>query len=105
MKDEKLLILNDGVIDWEPLLRGMIEGREVTARMFIESLAEVIVSLADRTPGLPVILTGGVFQNKTLMERVLPRLKEHRLLLPRRLPPNDGAIALGQVWRGLSFSR
>ncbi len=46
-----------------------------------------------------VILSGGVFQNRLLLERTAAFLRERglRVLLPRRLPPNDGGIAYGQA--------
>jgi hydrogenase maturation protein HypF len=46
-----------------------------------------------------VVLSGGVFQNRVLLERVAGHLTEGgvRVLWPRRLPPNDGGIAYGQA--------
>jgi hydrogenase maturation protein HypF len=46
-----------------------------------------------------VVLAGGVFQNRLLLERTSERLAETglRVLLPDRLPPNDGAISYGQA--------
>ncbi len=46
-----------------------------------------------------VILSGGVFQNRLLLERTASSLRERglRVLIPRRLPPNDGGIAYGQA--------
>jgi hydrogenase maturation protein HypF len=46
-----------------------------------------------------VVLSGGVFQNRLLLERTVERLRQARLtaLVPMRLPPNDGGIAYGQV--------
>jgi hydrogenase maturation protein HypF len=40
-----------------------------------------------------------VFQNRLLLERCLARLADTnlRVLLPRELPPNDGAISYGQA--------
>ncbi|WP_201353259.1 carbamoyltransferase HypF [Hydrogenimonas urashimensis] len=99
----ELLVVKDGIIDWEPLLRRLIEGRLVPAAAFIQALAEIIVSLSDSHPNLPLILTGGVFQNRTLMEKVLPLLQDRELMLPEQLPPNDGGIALGQVWYALNL--
>ncbi len=46
-----------------------------------------------------VVLSGGVFQNLALLERTRRRLAAGglRVLLPRRLPANDGGIAFGQA--------
>jgi hydrogenase maturation protein HypF len=46
-----------------------------------------------------VVLCGGVFQNKLLLERTADLLERSRLrvLVPRLLPPNDGGIAYGQA--------
>ena len=46
-----------------------------------------------------VVLAGGVFQNRLLLERTADLLAEAglRVLVPRLVPPNDGAIALGQA--------
>ena len=48
--------------------------------------------------GLPVVLSGGCFQNARLVEGVLRRLAgERRLFRHRLVPPGDGGIALGQA--------
>jgi hydrogenase maturation protein HypF len=46
-----------------------------------------------------VVLSGGVFQNRLMLERTLAALERHglRVLLPRLLPPNDGGISYGQA--------
>ena len=46
-----------------------------------------------------VVLSGGVFQNRLLLERTLEALAGHSLrpLVPERLPPNDGGISFGQA--------
>jgi len=45
------------------------------------------------------VLSGGVFQNRLLLELTAAGLEEAglRVLVPERLPPNDGQIAFGQV--------
>jgi len=45
------------------------------------------------------VLSGGVFQNRLLLERTAAALQEAglRVLAPEKLPPNDGQIAFGQV--------
>jgi hydrogenase maturation protein HypF len=46
-----------------------------------------------------VVLSGGVFQNRLLLEGCARRLRDVGLevLFPAVLPPNDGGIAYGQV--------
>jgi hydrogenase maturation protein HypF len=46
-----------------------------------------------------VVLAGGVWQNRLLLELALPLLRDAglRVLVPERLPPNDGAISYGQA--------
>jgi hydrogenase maturation protein HypF len=44
-----------------------------------------------------VVLSGGVFQNALLLERTIAALGPARVLTPRRLPCNDGAISYGQA--------
>jgi len=61
--------------------------------------ARALAILAEREGVGTVLLGGGVFQNRLLVERCLPQLREAGLsvLLPRALPPNDGAISYGQA--------
>ena len=46
-----------------------------------------------------VVLSGGVFQNRRLLEAVAAALHRAglRVLIPRALPPNDGGISFGQA--------
>ena len=46
-----------------------------------------------------VVLSGGVFQNRRLLESVWAGLAAAglRVLVPERLPVNDGGIAYGQA--------
>jgi hydrogenase maturation protein HypF len=96
----------DGLeIDWRPLLEGVRadlargRARGAIARGFHDALVEAIVDVA-RHVGLPrVVLSGGCFQNKYLTERTVVRLRAEGLepFWHRRLPPNDGGVAVGQL--------
>ena len=46
-----------------------------------------------------MVLSGGVFQNRRLLERTALELDAHGLevLIPELLPPNDGGISFGQA--------
>ena len=54
-----------------------------------------------------VVLSGGVFQNRLLLERAAAELRERslRVLVAERLPPNDGQISYGQVAVAAARSR
>jgi hydrogenase maturation protein HypF len=103
--------------DLRPLVRGAVEdlvagvapGR-VSAR-FHEAMADVAAALVRRAVGehgrMPVVLTGGCFQNARLAEGVLRRLQgELDVRLHGEVPPGDGGVALGQALvADVSFGR
>jgi len=64
-----------------------------------ETTASACVLAADRGGTELVVLSGGVFQNRRLLERTSALLTRAglRVLVPERLPPNDGGIAYGQL--------
>lgn len=92
-------------LDWRPLVAGVLEdsarGRKagVIALRFHNALVDWIVEVTRRS-GLPqVVMSGGVFQNRYLAETALVRLEARGVkgFISRRIPPNDGGIALGQI--------
>lgn len=100
------------VLDPAPLFRALIEdlaagvGRAAIAGRFHDGVAAAIAAACRAArAGLggagpdTVALTGGVFQNARLLERVVPLLGRagFRVLRHRRVPPNDGGLALGQA--------
>lgn len=80
-------------------LHGVSRG-EIAYR-FHQTIARAIVDLAIqlRTERGPLVLSGGVFQNKLLTEAVLEICKNKgiEVLRSRTLPPGDGGLAFGQV--------
>ena len=93
------------VIDWALMIQGVLEdlGHKVPrgkiSAKFHNTLVETIISVAKRLGETQVVLTGGCFQNKYLMERAVHRLRQENLQphWHQQIPPNDGGIALGQV--------
>jgi hydrogenase maturation protein HypF len=61
--------------------------------------AAALSRLAERHGVATTVLSGGVFQNRLLLERCAEALacSGLRVLIPRQLPPNDGAISYGQA--------
>lgn len=93
-------------IEWAELLNTLINERRKgtsTARLaagFICALSALVIALAERFPGYPVALGGGVFQNRVLMDELVPALEAagRQVLTSETLPLNDGGIAAGQLW-------
>lgn len=98
-----------GVLDPRPvvaaLARDVAAGVDVgvVSARFHEAVAQATaaacVAAAHRHGLDQVVLTGGVFQNRLLLERTAALIDAAgpAVLLPERLPPNDGGIAYGQA--------
>lgn len=96
-------------LDPMPLLsalgEGLVRGRSIVslAAAFHESVAAATAATVRRVAvarGINVVaLGGGTFQNARLLGSLVARLSKDRLrvLVPRALPPNDGAISYGQA--------
>lgn len=92
-----------------PVLEGVI--RDAADGVAIPSIAaafhdavvtmtvRVCTLLSQKTGIRTVALSGGVFQNRLLVEMLPARLREagFRVLLHRYLPANDGCVSLGQA--------
>jgi hydrogenase maturation protein HypF len=91
--------------DWEPMIHALLQDFQegvpvgVIAARFHHTLAEMILRVARAVGERKVVLTGGCFQNRYLLSRVIRRLREERFqpYWHQRIPPNDGGIALGQI--------
>jgi len=68
-------------------------------RGFAAAVADLGLRLAERHARDTIVLSGGVFQNKTLFEGVSSHLRNYgaRVLSHRQAPANDGGLALGQA--------
>jgi hydrogenase maturation protein HypF len=92
--------------DWAPLL-GLLMDNDVSAEtragIFHETLAQALLDQAleirQSSEFDAVGLSGGVFQNRRLTERVVEKLQSHDIpvRLHREIPANDGGLCFGQV--------
>jgi hydrogenase maturation protein HypF len=95
-------------VDLRPMVRDVVgdlieetPGRVISGRFhntLVQATSEV-VRAANREHGrLPVVLTGGCFQNPRLAEHLAGALAPHSpVYLHSRVPPGDGGLALGQA--------
>ncbi len=94
------------IADWAPLLPYLLDELQSIGRrsaIFHDSLALAInrqaVLIRHQTGVTSVGLTGGVFQNRRLTERVVTLLKKSGfdVLLADAVPPNDACLSFGQL--------
>jgi hydrogenase maturation protein HypF len=102
------------IVDWQPALEQALadvragEGVGAVSDALHNGLATAIAALARRIGVHRVALTGGCFQNARLTAATVAALRAAGCepLWHRRIPPNDGGIALGQaVWAGWTEHR
>ena len=96
-------------LDVRPTIRAVVEeiqqgvAREQIAGSFHWTMAEMLAASCgharEQTGLQAVALSGGVFQNRMLLERLVERLEEQafQVFINRRVPANDGGISLGQL--------
>ena len=90
---------------WQALLEDLAEGtdRSVIAARFHQTICALIeqtaIDLCRKHALAKVVLSGGVFQNRLLLEGVTGRLNASglRVLSPGAVPANDGGLSLGQA--------
>jgi hydrogenase maturation protein HypF len=95
-------IIEDGEIDILPMVREIIEEKDshIAISKFFNTLVEIIYSIY-KEYNLPLVLSGGVFQNRVLLGLILDKIPT--AIISNQMPPNDGGIALGQVISTLSL--
>jgi hydrogenase maturation protein HypF len=93
------------IIDWAPMIREILtdlrsrESARVISAKFHNTMSEIILAIAQLGVTPRIVLTGGCFQNRYLLERAVLRLTQagFKPYWHQRVPTNDGGIALGQV--------
>lgn len=101
------MALEGNFLDPAPLWAALLADREsgvsaeVMAARFHLGLAVSVIraarEAARRHGAAAIALSGGCFQNATLLELCLARLEGETVLTPAETPPNDGSLALGQA--------
>ena len=94
------------VLDWSLMIHSILADMnsdvsvaDISAK-FHNALAETVVAVAKKWGQERVVLSGGCFQNRYLTERTVTQLRAEKFqpFWHRRVPANDGGIALGQIF-------
>ncbi|MDI6804139.1 MAG: carbamoyltransferase HypF [Bacteroidota bacterium] len=92
-------------VDWRTMIEEILEDvrnniiQEIIAKKFHNTMAHIILKIAQMIPEYKVVLSGGCFQNAILLEETIMLLKKtgFKPYWHQRIPPNDGGISLGQA--------
>ena len=79
--------------------------KEKTAELAMDfhvTMADIILKTVNKISGetgiKTIVLSGGVFQNRLLLTKTLELLNDkYKVLIPEKLPINDGGLSLGQI--------
>ena len=107
--------LDGTVLDTMSLVRSVIEQLEcgesvakISAnfhRTLIYYIGQMAKQCCEERHISHIVLCGGVFQNRILLEGVIRELEVYHIHIPNQSPLNDGGIALGQLWLGSHKNR
>ncbi|MGK7930611.1 MAG: carbamoyltransferase HypF [Microcystaceae cyanobacterium] len=98
-------ISDQGIIYWQIMIQEILKEIEqnipisLISVKFHNTLVEIIIKIAQKIQLKQIILTGGCFQNAYLTQKALLKLQDKQFTpyIACNLPPNDGAIAVGQI--------
>lgn len=94
-----------GKADWRPLIAAVISEQQRAATpgqiamRFHRAIAEWANDLATEHANVPLVISGGCFQNGLLRKLIAEKLSNRRsgFFEPTILPPGDGGLAAGQL--------
>ena len=96
--------LNDGVISFKDAFKSALKDEpRVAATAFINGMADIIFEIS-KNEKKEILLSGGVFQNKTLLELIYKKFTEANLkfYINKKFCSNDSNVNLGQIYYYLS---
>ncbi|PHS56116.1 MAG: hypothetical protein COB17_10150 [Sulfurimonas sp.] len=91
--------LNGDNIEYYQMIKEILDedNKKNLAVKFINTIIKIIMDISLLHKELPVVLSGGVFQNSILVERLMYKLDSNniRYYIQSQTPVNDGGISLG----------
>ncbi|WP_149717738.1 carbamoyltransferase HypF [Campylobacter concisus] len=96
--------LDNGVIGFKEAFKSALKDEpRVAATAFINGLADIIFEISKKEK-MEILLSGGVFQNKTLLELIYKKFTKVNLkfYINKKFCSNDSNVNLGQIYYYLS---
>uniref|UniRef100_UPI004047F781 carbamoyltransferase HypF n=1 Tax=Aliarcobacter sp. TaxID=2321116 RepID=UPI004047F781 len=95
----------DEKIDLSSMIKEIIldKNKELICSKFINSLVQIVLDISNTYKNLPVVLSGGVFQNRILLKILIEKFQEQgrEFYFSKDIPLNDGGISAGQIYHQL----
>jgi hydrogenase maturation protein HypF len=91
----------DKIININIVIKQIIEdksSKEIIVSKFFNTVVDIICTIY-QDYDLPIVLSGGVFQNISILKKVLQKIP--KALFNNTVPINDGGISLGQIVKGV----
>jgi hydrogenase maturation protein HypF len=87
---------NDVELDFSIVFKQIIEEKNtmLAVSKFFNTLVEIIYEMSKKY-NLPLVLSGGVFQNRVLLRLIMKKIPD--VVLPEDFISNDSSIAYGQI--------
>ncbi len=94
--------MQDGEIDFSQIAKQILDKEhvQVAVSKFFNTIVEIIYVMHKKYD-LPLVLGGGVFQNRVLLRLIMRKIPD--VILPESFVSNDGAIAYGQAIAALNL--
>lgn len=93
--------IKENIIKFDSVIKEIVleNNKKVICTKFINTISKLIVDISKKF-NLKVVLTGGVFQNKTLLEKIIKELKNENIkyYFSSSTPLNDQGISIGQLY-------
>ena len=94
--------IEEKTINISSMIKEIIKDNEtkLICSKFINTITQIIFDLSNLYKNLPVVLSGGVFQNRTILEILIDKFKEQgrEFYYSKSIPLNDGGISVGQIY-------
>ena len=102
-KRYKFEIKNGKISVKNAFLNALGDEPKTAATNFINAIAKIMLQIA-KAQNLEVVLSGGVFQNATLLNLLIQKFSQNgiKFYLHKNTPSNDSGVALGQLMAHLS---
>ena len=102
-KRYKFEIKNGKISVKNAFLNALNDEPKTAATNFINAIAKIMLQIA-KAQNLEVVLSGGVFQNATLLNLLIQKFSQNgiKFHLHKNTPTNDSGVALGQLMAHLS---